>query len=330
MTLETVGSPPSWAAFVAFVLALLAIDLGVFHRKAHEVGVKEAATWSSVWIALAAAFGLGVHLWLGPERALEFTTGYLIEKALAVDNIFVFAVIFEAFAVPPRSQHRVLFWGVLGALAMRAGFILVGGALLQRFHWAMYAFGALLAVGGLKLLLQRHREVRPERSAIVKTFRRILPVAPELAGDRFTVVRGGRRHATPLLLALVAVEVSDLVFAADSIPAIFAVTRDPFIVFTSNAFAILGLRSLYFLLAGVIARFAYLKVGLSVVLVLVGTKMLLAGVYEIPIAASLAGIGAILGSSIVASLLTTRRAARAHRPEAAAASRGELRREAAP
>jgi len=303
MPFETVGSPLLWAGFIVFVLAMLAIDLGVFHRKAHEVSLKEAGIWSAVWVALAVVFNVGVHRWFGPERALEFATGYLIEKALAVDNIFVFVVIFTTFAIPAIYQHRVLFWGVLGALVMRAVFIVLGGAFLQRFHWAIYVFGAILAITGIKLLLQRNEAIHPERNPIVRAFQRLFPVTPELAGDRFTVVRDGRRLATPLLLALVAVEVTDLIFAVDSIPAIFAITSDPFIVFTSNIFAILGLRSLYFLLAGIITRFAYLKVGLSVVLVFVGAKMLLMDVYKVPIAASLGIIAGILASSIVVSLL---------------------------
>jgi tellurite resistance protein TerC len=285
------------------------LDLGVFHRQAHAVSIKEAGAWSAVWVALALVFNAGVYAWFGPERALEFTTGYLLEKALAVDNIFVFVILFTAFAIPTIHQHRVLFWGVLGALVMRAGFILAGGALLQRFHWALYVFGAVLALTGIKLLLQRQQELHPERNPLVRAFQKVFPVTHELDGGRFTVVRGGRRHATPLLITLVAVEVTDLVFAVDSIPAIFAVTTDPFIVFTSNIFAILGLRSLYFLLAGVITRFVYLKVGLALVLVFVGAKMLLADLYKIPIAASLGVIATILAVSVVASLRATSRPA---------------------
>jgi tellurite resistance protein TerC len=318
MPFETIGSPALWFGFIAFVLAMLAIDLGVFHRKAHEVSLKEAGAWSAVWVALALAFNAGVYAWFGPERALEFTTGYLIEKALAVDNIFVFVVIFSAFAIPTIYQHRILFWGVLGALVMRAVFILVGGAMLQRFHWTLYLFGAILAITGVKLLFQRHQELHPERNPLVRAFQRLFPVTHELEGDRFTVVRAGRRYATPLLLALVAVEVTDLVFAVDSIPAIFAVTRDPFIVFTSNIFAILGLRSLYFLLAGVITRFVYLKVGLALVLVFVGAKMLLVDLYKVPIGVSLGVIAALLGLSVIASLLATPRPGPPLQPKAAA------------
>jgi tellurite resistance protein TerC len=303
VSFSTIGSPALWGGFVAFVVAMLAVDLGLFHRKAHEVSTREALSWSAVWVALAGLFNLGVYFWFGGGPALEFATGYLIEKALAVDNIFVFIVIFSTFATPAAYQHRVLFWGVLGALLMRAVFILLGGAFLARFHWAAYVFGAILAFTGVKLLLQRHDEPHPERNPVVRAFRRIVPMTADLAGPRFTVVRDGRRLATPLLLALVAVEVTDLIFAVDSIPAIFAVTKDPFIVFTSNIFAILGLRSLYFLLARAITKFAHLKLGLSFVLIFVGAKMLLADVYELPIAASLGVIAAILATSIVTSLL---------------------------
>lgn len=316
MPFETIGSPLLWAGFVAFVLVMLTIDLGVFHRKAHEVSVKEALGWSAVWVALAVVFNVGVYAWFGPDRALEFTAGYLIEKALAVDNIFVFVIIFSAFSIPAIYQHRILFWGVLGALLMRAAFIFAGGAFLQRFHWAIYVFGGALAITGIKLLVQRDQEMHPEQNPLVKAVQRLFPATHEYAGDKFTVLKDGRRYATPLLLALVAVEFTDLIFAVDSIPAIFAVTSDPFIVFTSNIFAILGLRSLYFLLAGVISKFAYLKVGLSFVLIFVGAKMILMDVYKIPIAASLGVIAAILGVSVVASLVRPPRAAPQPAPEA--------------
>lgn len=302
MTLETVGSPALWVGFLVFVVAMLAIDLGVFHRKAHEVSFKEAAAWSSVWVALAIVFGVGVYTWFGAERGLEFATGYLIEKALAVDNIFVFVVIFSTFGIPAIYQHRVLFWGVLGALLMRAVFIVAGGAFLQRFHWAIYVFGGILAITGIKLLLQRDETPDPEKNPVVRLFRRILPVTRGLRGERFTVVENGRRFATPLLLALVAVEVSDVIFAVDSIPAIFAITTDPFIVFTSNIFAILGLRSMYFVLASVVTKFTYLKVGLSAVLVFVGAKMLLMGVFKIPITVSLGVVVGILAVAVAASI----------------------------
>jgi tellurite resistance protein TerC len=314
MPLNTVGTPLAWAAFIGFVLAMLSLDLGVFHRKAHEVSMKESAIWSGVWIALALAFNACVYLWFGPDRALEFTTGYLIEKALAVDNIFVFVVIFSAFAVPAVHQHRILFWGVLGALLLRALFILLGGAFLQRFHWAMYVFGGILVVTGAKLLLHRQQEPHPERNLVVRAFRRFVPVTHEYEGGRFVVWRDGKRYATPLLLALVTVEISDVVFAVDSIPAIFAVTTDPFIVFTSNVFAILGLRSLYFLLAGLVTKFAYLSVALSVILIFVGIKMLIMDLYKVPIGVSL---GVIAGVLAVASLASWLRASNAAREPAA-------------
>jgi tellurite resistance protein TerC len=301
--METVGSPALWLGFIALVLGMLVLDLGVFHRKAHEVSIKEAAVWSVIWIGLAGVFAIAVNAWFGPERALEFATGYLIEKALAVDNIFVFVVIFSTFAIPAAYQHRVLFWGILGALIMRAAFIFAGGAFLQKFHWAMYLFGALLIATGVKLLLQRNKEPHPERNPVVRAFQRIFPVTSAHHGSRFTVVQDGKRFATPLLVALLTVEITDVVFAVDSIPAIFAVTTDPFIVFTSNIFAILGLRSLYFLLASVVTKFRYLTVGLSFVLVFVGAKMVLADVYKVPVIASLVAIAIILGASVAASLL---------------------------
>ncbi len=302
MPIESIGSPLLWVGFLGFVLVMLSIDLGVFHRQAHEVSTKEAAIWSVVWVACAGVFNGLVYLWFGPQRALEFTTGYLLEKTLAVDNIFVFIVIFAAFAIPAKLQHRVLFWGVLGALVMRAGFIFAGGAVLQRFHWAIYVFGAVLAITGVKLLFQRDHEIDPTKSLLVRLTSKLMPVSRELDGDKFVIRRAGKRFATPLLLALVAIEAADVVFAVDSIPAVFAVTTDPFIVFTSNIFAILGLRSMYFLLAGVITKFRYLKVGLACVLIFVGIKMLVMPVYKVPIAVSLGIIAAIIGASIVASL----------------------------
>jgi tellurite resistance protein TerC len=307
--METVGSPLLWAGFVGFVLALLALDLGVFHRQAHEVTPGEAAVWSAVWIGLALGFnGLVVH-WFGPERGLEFLTGYLIEKALAVDNIFVFYAIFAYFAVPAALQHRVLFWGVLGALVMRAIFILLGAALLAKFHWIMYVFGAMLLLTAVKLIAISEEGFHPERNRVYRLFRRVLPAVGEYHGSRFTVVQAGKRYATPLLVVLVLIEWSDLVFAVDSIPAIFAVTSDPFIVFTSNICAILGLRSLFFLLASVLGRFHLLKPALAAVLAFVGAKMLLLEVVKIPIGASLGVVAALIALGVVGSLLFPRRLA---------------------
>jgi tellurite resistance protein TerC len=307
MPLDTIGSPALWIGFVAFILAMLALDLGVFHRKEHAVGLREAAAWSAVWIALAVAFNVAIYFWAGRERALEFTAGYLVEKALSVDNVFVFAVIFSYFRVPAASQHRVLFWGILGALVTRAAFIAAGGAFLHRFHWAMYVFGAILAATGVKLLLTRGAQPHPQRNPLVRLFTRLVPVVPRYSDGRFVVVEQGRRYATPLLVALVTVEATDIVFAIDSVPAVFAVTSDPFVVFTSNVFAILGLRALYFLLAGVMHRFRYLDVGLAAILLFVGAKMILADVVKIPIAVALGAVAGILAISILASLAPWRR-----------------------
>lgn len=306
MHFESVGTPLLWVGFTAFVLALLALDLGVFHRKAHEVGFREALVWSVVWVSLAAAFNVAVWMWFGPAKGLEFLTGYLIEKALSVDNIFVFLVVFSYFSVPKELQHRVLFWGILGALVMRAAFIAAGAALLEAFHGVVYVFGGFLVFTGIRMLAQRDAEPRPDRSPVLRLFRRVVPSVPDYEGPRFTVVHAGKRFATPLLAVLVVVEATDLVFAVDSIPAVFAVTKDPFIVYTSNVFAILGLRAMYFLLAGILDRFRYLKVGLATVLIFVGVKMAIVDVYAIPVGVSLAVVAGILGVSIVASLAAPR------------------------
>lgn len=295
-------SPWLWAGFTAFILALLALDLGVFHRKAHAVSVREATFWSAAWILLALLFNAGLWWLRGPDPALQFLTGYLIEKSLSVDNIFVMALIFSYFAVPAIEQHRVLFWGILGALVLRAIFILAGSALLASFHWIIYLFGAFLIFTGIKMALHRGEEIHPEKNPVLRLVRRLIPVTTGYEGHSFFVRRAGRLMATPLFLVLAVVESTDLVFAVDSIPAIFAVTNDPFLVYTSNVFAILGLRSLYFVLAGVMAKFVYLKIGLSAVLVFVGVKMTLAEIYKIPSAVSLLVIAALLTISIVASL----------------------------
>ncbi len=311
--MESIGSIWMWGGFVAFVLAMLALDLGVFHRKAHAVTVKEAATWSLVWVALALAFNGLIWTGFGPDRGMEFLTGYLIEKALSVDNIFVFVLIFGAFSVPAAYQHRVLFWGILGALVMRALFVGLGAALLASFHWVIYLFGAFLLITGIKMLVLRDQGFDPRQNPVFRLFKRLVPAVDEYHGPAFTVVRDGRRYATPLLLVLVAVELTDLVFAVDSVPAIFAVTRDPFIVFTSNIFAILGLRSLYFLLAGIVHRFRHLKVGLSLVLVFVALKMLVVDLYKVPVAWSLGIIALLIGGSMLASRLLPEPHARAAR-----------------
>jgi tellurite resistance protein TerC len=303
MNIESVGTPVLWIGFTAFVVAMLVLDLSVFHRKAHDVRMREALIWTVVWIGMALLFNLGVYLGFGARPGLEFLTGYLIEKALSVDNLFVFLVIFAYFRVPRALQHRVLFWGILGALVMRALFILLGAALLHRFHWVVYLFGAFLVFTGVKLLWQGESEVHPERNPVLRLFARLVPSVSDYRGTRFSVVEAGRRYATPLLAVLVVVETTDVVFAVDSIPAIFAVTRDPFIVYTSNIFAILGLRALFFVLAGTMEKFHYLKVGLGLVLAFVGLKMLVADVYKVPIGISLGVIAVLLAGSMIASLL---------------------------
>ncbi|MCK5126841.1 MAG: TerC family protein [candidate division Zixibacteria bacterium] len=304
---ESIGSPTLIIGFVVFILAMLGLDLGVFHRKQHKVSFREALIWSAVWVSLAMVFNLGVYIWFGSGIALEFFTGYVIEKALSVDNLFVFVAIFAYFNIAPKWQHRVLFWGILGALVMRAVFIVVGGAMLTHFHWTMYLFGGVLILTGIKLFFQKHQEIAIDRTLIVRGLKRFFPMTDKHHGARFFIKQGGRWFITPLFLALVTVEVSDLVFAVDSIPAVFAITSDPFIVFTSNIFAILGLRSLYFLLAGMLDRFCYLKVGLATVLVFVGLKMLVSGIVKIPILLSLGVIGGVLAGSVIASLWVVRK-----------------------
>jgi len=306
-----------WIGFNVFVLGLLALDLGVFHRKAHAVSIKEATIWSVVWISISLLFNLGIYLfwdkisfnsaYTNSEAALAFFTGYVIEKSLSVDNIFVFVLIFTFFAVPAVYQHRVLFWGIIGALIMRGALIAVGATLLKEFHWIIYIFGAFLIFTGLRMAFHKDEELHPEQNPLVKLLRRIMPVTDTYEGDKFFVRRAGKLLATPLFLVLLIVESTDLVFAVDSIPAIFAVTLDPFIVYTSNVFAILGLRSLYFLLAGVVDKFYYLKAGLSVVLVFVGIKMVIVDFYKIPVGISLGAIAAILTTSVIASLIRSRR-----------------------
>ena len=296
-----------WIGFNVFVLAMLALDLGVFHRKAHEVKVKEALIWSGVWIFLALAFNVGIYFWRGSETALQFFTGYLIEKSLSVDNIFVFILIFSYFKVPALYQHRVLFWGILGALVMRAILIAVGATLIRELHWIIYVFGAFLILTGIKMALQKETGLNPERNPLVRLFKRFMPVTNEYHQEKFFVKLDGRRFATPLFIVLLLVETTDLIFAVDSIPAIFAITQDTFIVYTSNVFAILGLRSLYFALAGIMGYFHYLKLGLALVLIFVGTKMTFIDIYKIPIGVSLSVVAGILLLSVVASLLWPRR-----------------------
>jgi tellurite resistance protein TerC len=295
-----------WVLFGAFVLAMLALDLGVFHRKDHVVRPREALAWSGVWVALALAFGGYVWVRHGPEPGLEYLTGYVIEKSLSIDNVFVFVVIFGALGIPALYQHRVLFWGILTALVLRGAMIAAGSALLERFHWIIYVFGGFLVLTGVKLFFARGAAPSPEKSALFRLLKRTVPSTERLDGNRFLTVEGGRRVATPLFFALALIEMTDVVFAVDSIPAIFAVTQDPFIVFTSNIFAILGLRSLYFLLASFVERFTYLKPSLALVLVFVGVKMGLAGVVKVHPAVSLGVVVAILAGGVVASVLRAR------------------------
>jgi len=296
-----------WAGFLAFVLAMLALDLGVFNRKDHVVGPREALGWSALWVSLALAFGGYIWFRHGSELGMQYLTGYVIEKSLSVDNIFVFVVIFGALGIPPIYQHRVLFWGILSALVMRGAMIAAGAALLSRFHWIIYVFGAFLILTGVKLLFAGGTADHPENSAVFKFLRRIVPASPHLDGNHFFTKTNGKWLATPLFFALALIEVTDVIFAVDSIPAIFAVTSDPYIVFTSNVFAILGLRSLYFLLASYVAKFTYLKPSLAFVLMFVGGKMAAIDVVKIHAAVSLAVVLSILAIGIVASVIRSKR-----------------------
>ncbi|MBC8077156.1 MAG: TerC family protein [Chloroflexales bacterium] len=307
-----------WVGFNLFVLGMLALDLGVFHRKAHVVSIKEGVTWSAVWIGLALTFNALIFLfwnqvrpgsgYTNGEAGLAFLTGYLIEKSLSVDNIFVFVLIFTYFAVPAQYQHRVLFWGIIGALLMRGVMIGLGAALIKEFHWIIYIFGAFLVFTGIRMAFHKNEEVHPEKNPLVRLLKRFVPVTSGYEGDKFFVRKAGVLMATPLFVVLLMVETTDLIFAVDSIPAIFAVTQDPFLVYTSNVFAILGLRSLYFVLAGVINKFHYLKLGLSVVLTFVGVKMLLIDTpFKIETWVSLLVVAGIITTAVVASLVRSRR-----------------------
>lgn len=296
-----------WVGFNLFILILLAFDLGIFHRRSHRITFREALVWSGVWIALALSFNAAIYLWRGPQVALEFLTGYLIEKSLSVDNIFVFLLIFSYFRVPEQYQHKVLFWGILGALILRALFIVTGVALLRQFHAVIYLFGALLIITGIRLALEKDKEVHPERNPVLRLFRRLMPVSHHAPDGRFFLRQGGRLMATPLFVVLLVVETTDVIFAVDSIPAILAITQDPFIVYTSNVFAILGLRALYFVVADMLRSFHHLHHGLAVILVFVGLKMLCSDVVEIPIGLSLAVVACTLLLSVIASLVWPRK-----------------------
>jgi tellurite resistance protein TerC len=305
--MQSVGNPWLWAGFVAAILALLALDLGLFHRRDRSLSAREALGWVVAWAGLALAFCGLVWWWFGGDKALEFLTGYLIEQSLSVDNLFVFVIVFASFRVPPHLQHRVLFWGILTALVLRGAMILGGAALLERFDWLIYVFGAFLLATGLKLLFHREQEHAPGHSLAFRALRRVVPSTNALHGNHFFVRVDRRWVATPLFLALALIEISDVVFALDSVPAIFGVTLDPFIVFTSNVFAILGLRSMYFAIARLIGRFEYLKVGLALVLVFIGVKMGISGWVHVPSLASLAVVVGLLGGAMLYSLARTRR-----------------------
>jgi len=292
-----------WGSFGTFVLTMLALDLGVFHRHAHVVRVKEALRWSAVWIGLAFLFNIGVYFWRGTDVALQFLAGYLIEESLSVDNLFVFLMILSYFSVPQAYQYKVLFWGILGALILRGLAIAVGMVLLQTFHWVLYIFGGFLIFTGVKMVLQQHEEVHPEHNPVIRLFTRLVPIRTEYHGEKFFVTLHGRRFATPLFLVLLMVAVSDIVFALDSIPAVLAISTDPFILYSSNVFAIMGLRSLFFALSGLMGLFHYLRYGLAIVLTFIGAKMLLADVYHLPIYVALAVVGGVLLLSVLASLL---------------------------
>lgn len=312
----SIGEPWMWAVFIVFVLFMLGLDLFVLGgRKAHKVSVREAAAWSLAWVSLALLFNAGLWWYLngsaGQEianrKALEFLTGYLIEKSLSVDNVFIFLLIFSSFHVAPEFQRRVLVYGVLGAIVMRAVMILAGAWVVREFNWVLYIFGAFLVVTGMRMLVMAEKEPDLEKNPVLKFARRHLRISDGQHGEKFSVVKDGVRYFTPLFLVLILIEASDLVFAVDSIPAIFAITTDPFIVFTSNIFAIMGLRALYFLMAGVADRFHLLKYGLAMVLTFIGSKMLIAPWYHVPVAASLAIVTVLIGASVVASLLATRK-----------------------
>lgn len=296
-------SPAFWIGFLTLILALLTMDLVVFHRRPHAINTREACWWVVFWVGLAGAFNVFVFYQFGTAKALEFATGYLVEEALSIDNVFVFLIIFRFFHVPREYQHRVLFFGILGAIVLRGVFILTGAALLAKFHWVIYLFGGFLVYTGFKIIVQDEMEVHPERNPVLKLLRRLVPMTTEYDGARFLVRRAGRLMATPLLAVLVVVEGTDVVFAVDSIPAIFGITRDPFIVYTSNIFAILGLRALFMLLAGIMDKFHYLKYGLGLVLVFIGGKMLISGWVHIPIGISLGVVVALLGGSVALSFL---------------------------
>jgi len=292
-----------WLSFNVFILLMLALDLGVIQRKTHVISVKEALLWSAVWIVLAFCFNAFIYYEFGKEKALEFLTGYLLERSLSIDNIFVFVLLFSYFKVPEKYQHKVLFWGVLGALILRELLIAVGAVLVAKFEWIIYIFGGFLLLTGFKMAFQDETHIEPEKNIIIRMFKKMFPVSHEYDNGNFFTIINGRKFATPLLIVLIATEITDLIFAFDSIPAIFAVTTDPYIVYTSNIFAILGLRAMYFALAGIMHKFHYLKIGLSMILIFIGAKMLLTHLYKIPTGFSLGVVAIILLASVIFSLL---------------------------
>ena len=293
-----------WIGFVVFLALMLAIDLGIFHRKSHTVTFKESLGWTLVWIMLAMMFAAIVYFWKGSEKAIEFITGYVIELSLSVDNLFIFILVFSYFHVPQQYQHKILFWGILGALVMRVIFIFAGVALISKFHWIIYVFGAIIIISGIKMLFQKDKKIEPEKNPLIRFVKKMIPVTHEYHGDSFFIkLKNGAWAATPLFIVLVFIEITDLIFAIDSRPAILAITTDTFIVFTSNAFAILGLRSLYFALAGMLNLFRFLHIGLSLVLIFIGLKMVLSDIYKVPIEYALLIVLSILLTSISASLI---------------------------
>ncbi len=296
-----------WVAFNIFVVVMLALDLGFFHRQARVIRIKESLVWSAIWVVLALLFNLGIYLWRGSQTALEFLTGYLIERSLSIDNIFVFLLIFSYFRVSPLYQHKVLFWGILGAMFTRVIFIVAGVALIREFYWIIYIFGGFLILSGVKMALQKNQEINPERNPVLRLFRRFMPVTNHFEEGNFFVKRDGRSLATPLFIVLLVVESTDVIFAADSIPAILAITLYPFVVYSSNVFAILGLRALYFTLAGIMRLCVTLHYGLSAILVFVGIKMILAEIYKIPVGFALGIIATILAISVIVCLVRPRR-----------------------
>jgi tellurite resistance protein TerC len=292
-----------WVGFNIFILILLALDLGVLHRGDRVINLKESLFLSAIWIVVALIFNIAVYFWRGPEVALQFLTGYLIEKSLSIDNLFIFLMIFSYFRVASQLQYKVLFWGILGALIMRAFFIVTGIALITMFHWIIYVFGAFLIFTAARMAFEKGKEMHPEKNPVLKILRRVIPITEDYAGNKFFIRKDGVLYATPLLVVLLVIETTDVVFAVDSIPAILAVTTDPFIVYTSNAFAILGLRALYFALASIMGMFHYLKIGLSIILAFVGLKMLLSNLYQLPVAVTLGVVALTLIVSILASLI---------------------------